>query len=127
MPLAVAWDIRERHGVDDAGLRFVGRERSRADKGHVSPEDVPKLGQLVHRRLAKHPAYRGHAWVVFFCLHGIFRAIRVRDHRSKLEAPEMLAALTHPFLGEENRTAIPELDRERDEYAEGRREQKPRC
>ena len=127
MALAVAWDIRKRHGVAAAALRFVGRERSRADKGHVSPEDVPKLGQLIHRRLAKHLAYRGHARVMFFCLHGIFCAIRVRDHRSELEAPEMLAALAHPFLGEENRTAIPELDRERDEYADGRREQKPRC
>jgi len=71
-----------------------------ADDGHVAPQHVDELRQLVYTCTAKEPSQRGNARVILPCGLGI--GIVVHPHGTELQASEYTSVLAMTFLAEQD-------------------------
>src|SRR4051812_44000632 len=103
-------------------LDLVAQRRSGADHGHVPPDDVPELRQLVERQPPQHAADAGDARIAL--VHGPPRALRLRadDHRAQLQQLEVTPVLADARLPVEDGAAVLELDRRRGDRQQGARD-----
>ena len=100
--------------VDEVGvlvgvLQHVG---ARTHDGHVAPEDVDELGQLVDAGLADELAHTRLARVVERGLQAV--AVRIDPHGAELVAPEVVAVEPRAPLPEEDGAGRRELDGDAD-------------
>ena len=84
-------------------LGVLEHVRPRPHDGHVAPEHVDELGQLVDARPAQEIPEPGLARVVPGRLHPV--GVGVDAHRTEFDAPERLAVLPAALLQEEHRAA----------------------
>ena len=116
-------------------------ERPGADQAHVTLEDVPELGELVHAHPPKKPSEdRNEPGVVpqlnvtgplLQCLGVLLQMcvevrLSIRVHRSQFPHTELLAVQSIPLLPEEGRSGAHELDGER-RPGEDRQRDKKEC
>jgi hypothetical protein len=97
-----------------AYLDFFGQQGLWADKAHITSEDVPELGQFVHRRGSHEPSYSRDPSIAVSCLERTELLVRIDDHRSNLPVHESASALADALLRIEGWAAVIELDRDHD-------------
>lgn len=102
-------------------LDLVGERRARPDHAHVAAQDVPELGQLVHRGAPDQPANARDPRVAL--VDGVARSLALGAdlHRAELQQLELLAAQADALLAIEDGASVLEPDRDR-----GGREQRAR-
>src|SRR5262249_15138036 len=99
--------------------------RTRANKAHVTSQDVENLRQLVYTQLANEGAHARVARIPSLCPHGTTIALSVQPHAAELEYVEGAPTQTHPRLPVKYRRAPPvlELDRNRSQQHHWQRRQ----
>jgi hypothetical protein len=95
----------------------------RPDQGHLAPQDVQQLGQLIDAGGPQEAADRGDAHVVG---GRDLRPAGARAHRAELEHRERNAPLTDPQLPEEDGTGTRAADDDRHHH-EHRNQQQERA
>jgi len=104
----------------------MGTLRPGPDQGHLAPDDVDELGQLVDAQPPEQPAHGGHALVFRFEPRGV--AVVVFAHGAELHDLEEPALAADPSLteqdgagaGQPNRYRAQKQDRGRQHQGEGR-------
>lgn len=96
--------------VDDAGILFgvLQHVGTRTDDGHVAPENVDELGQLINTGLTDELAYPRLTGIVERSLQTV--GIGVDTHGAELVTPEFTSVNSCAFLLEENGTGRGQLD-----------------
>src|ERR1043165_5430341 len=93
---------------------------TRADKSHLSAQDVPKLRNLVHADLANYPAHSGHPIVVLAGPDGPVLFV-VDSHPAKLCQDKRPSLLSNSLLLIEDRTTRFEFNEDRCQYHDRKR------
>ena len=95
-------------------LDLIAKGRARlADHGHVAPDDVPELRELVDRGPADESAHPRDAAVTAIDREACALALGADHHRAQLQHLEVPSILPHARLAVDDRPAVLELDRER--------------
>jgi hypothetical protein len=92
---------------------------TRADEAHLAAHDVPELRELVELRGGEEAAHAREALVLS---SGERRTVGVVLHLAELEHAQVGAALAEAAAAVEDRAAILELDRKRNECEDGKGE-----
>ena len=81
-------------------------------EGHISPQDIDQLGQLVQTAFADHFSDRSDAVVIFLCQAGYAVLLRIGTHAAELHDIELSLADGTAHLLVQYRAAVIQLDRQ---------------
>src|SRR5579863_641693 len=119
MTLVIVRDLLAEHVHEYRPLR------TRPDEAHVTADHIDKLGQLVQAVPSQETTDARHARIVLLSPLRLVVLLGIRSHRTKLQYLEMPAAITHALLPVQDRTLGIELDRQRNQKHDGRRDRQP--
>ena len=80
------------------------------DNGHITKQDVDKLGHFIQRSHSQKGTYSCDSWIIFDSLFGI--GLVVWCHGPEFETDENLVVFAVPFLDKENRPLGLQLDQQ---------------
>jgi hypothetical protein len=103
-------------------IDLVPQRRARADQRHVPANDVPELRQLVERQLPEGATDARDACITAVDGKAGSLALRADDHRPELQELEVAATLADAHLPVEDGPPVLELDAERGEREQRRRQ-----
>ncbi len=99
-------------------LKVAGKERSRTDKAHVSPHDVPEAWEFVQAGSTQPRAQRCDSFVVWEKI-----SVRVEEvaHRAELVESKGCASPSSSLLGKQHRTTQAPTNQSRENEKQGKR------